>query len=207
MGFQTEASDRQMLDFIRQHGPVTIAALVSEMEVTATAVRQRIQRLIADGLIERQTERKRRGRPNYRYSLSEKGVRSAGNNFADIAAVLWEELKSVEDPTVRRGLLRRIAERLVDRYRNQITGKTVEERMKSLAHLMGERDIPFLVNSDKKSPSFTALACPYPDLAKGDRGVCTMEKVMFSELLGENLRLMECRLDGGKCCSFKTDDP
>jgi predicted ArsR family transcriptional regulator len=204
MGFQTEASDRQMLDYIRQHGAVTIAALVSEMDVTATAVRQRIQRLIAEGLIERQTERKGRGRPNYRYLLTEKGIRSAGNNFADIASVLWEELKAVEEPSVRRGLLRRIAERLVDRYRNQITGNTVEERMKSLAHLMGDRDIPFLVNIDEKSPTFSALACPYPDLAKGDRGVCTMEKVMFSELLGENLKLMECRLDGGKCCSFKT---
>lgn len=207
MGFQTDASDRQMLDYIRQHSAVTIAALVSEMGVTATAVRQRIQRLIADGLIERQSERKGRGRPNHRYSLTEKGIRSAGNNFADIASVLWEELKAVEDPAVRRGLLRRIAKRLVDRYRNQITGSTVEERMKSLANLMGDRDIPFLVNNDEKSPTFTALACPYPDLAKGDRGVCTMEKLMFSELLGENLRLMECRLDGGKCCSFTPGEP
>jgi DeoR family transcriptional regulator, suf operon transcriptional repressor len=207
MGFQTEASDRQMLDYIRQHGAVTIAALVSEMDVTATAVRQRIQRLIAEGLVERQTERKGRGRPNHRYLLTDKGIRSAGNNFADIASVLWEELKSVEDPSVRRGLLRRIAERLVDRYRNQITGSTVEERMKSLANLMGERDIPFLVNGDEKSPMFTALACPYPDLSKGDRGVCTMEKVMFSELLGENLKLIECRLDGGQCCSFKIGEP
>lgn len=207
MGFQTEASDRQLLDYIRQHGAVTIAALVDEMGVTATAVRQRIQRLIAEGLIERQSERRGRGRPNHRYSLTEKGVRSAGNNFADMASVLWEELKAVEDPAVRRGLLKRIAERLVDRYRNQITGNTVEERMKSLANLMGDRDIPFLVNIDEKSPTFTALACPYPDLAKNDRGVCTMEKLMFSELLGENLKLMECRLEGGKCCSFTPTDP
>lgn len=205
MGMQTESADQQMLDYIRQHGAVTISALVAEMGVTATAVRQRIQRLIAEGLIERQAERKGRGRPNHRYSLTEKGVRNAGNNFADIASVLWAELKSVEDPAVRRGLLRRIAERLVDRYRNEITGNTVEERMKSLADLMGERDIPFLVSSDEQSPTFTALACPYPDLAKGDRGVCTMEKLMFSELLGENLKLMECRLDGGKCCSFSPD--
>jgi DeoR family transcriptional regulator, suf operon transcriptional repressor len=48
----------------------------------------------------------------------------------------------------------------------------------------------------------TALACPYPDLAKQDRSVCTMEKLMLSEILGENVRLSECRLDGASCCTF-----
>ena len=48
----------------------------------------------------------------------------------------------------------------------------------------------------------SALACPYPELAKADRGVCTMEKLMLSEILGENVRLSECRLDGATCCTF-----
>ena len=114
MSTQTETSDKVMLDFMRREGAVTIAALVAEMGVTATAVRQRLQRLMDDGLIERQTEKKGRGRPNHRYSLTEKGERSAGTNFADMAVVLWEEIKSVDDPAIRRGLLKRIADRFVD---------------------------------------------------------------------------------------------
>ena len=81
MSTQTETSDKQMLDLLRRHGAVTISALVAEMGVTATAVRQRIQRLMADGLIERQTEKKGRGRPNHRYSLTEKGEQSAGTTL------------------------------------------------------------------------------------------------------------------------------
>ena len=50
MNAQTESSDRQMLDFIRQNGAVTISALIAEMGVTATAVRQRLQRLITNEL-------------------------------------------------------------------------------------------------------------------------------------------------------------
>ena len=68
MSMPIEASDRAMLDCLRREGAVTISALVAEMNVTATAVRQRLQRLMADGLIERKTERKGRGRPNHRYS-------------------------------------------------------------------------------------------------------------------------------------------
>jgi len=202
MSTQTESSDRQMLDFIRQHGAATISALVAEMGVTPTAVRQRIQRLTAEGLIERKTERIGRGRPNHRYSLTEQGERSAGNNFADMASVLWDEIKSVEDPAIRRGLLKRIAGRLVERYRNEVSGNTLVERMKSLVGVMGERQIPFAVDETQTVPVLTALACPYPELAKTDRGVCTMEKLMLSDILGTNVRLSECRLDGATCCTF-----
>jgi predicted ArsR family transcriptional regulator len=202
MNTQAESSDKTMLDYMRREGAVTISALVSEMGVTATAVRQRLQRLMAQGLIERQTERKSRGRPNHRYSLTEKGERAAGTNFADMAIVLWEEVKSVEDPAVRRGLLKRIADRLVGRYRDRVSGDTLGERMTTLAELMGDREIPFEVDSSGELPVLTALACPYPELAKVDRGVCTMEKLMLSEMLGENVRLSECRLDGANCCTF-----
>jgi predicted ArsR family transcriptional regulator len=74
--------------------------------------------------------------------------------------------------------------------------------MTSLSRLMGEREIPFEVNTSNELPVLTALACPYPELAKVDRGVCTMEKLMLSEILGENVRLSECRLDGANCCTF-----
>jgi len=202
MGTQTETSDRQMLDFIRQHGAVTISALIAEMGVTATAVRQRLSRLIAEELIQRVTERKGRGRPNHRYSLTEKGDRSAGNNFADMASVLWEEIKSVEDPAIRRGLLKRIAGRLVERYRGEVAGETLNARMKSLVQLMGDREIPFSIDESNSLPVISAHACPYPELAKADRGVCTMEKLMLSEILGANMKLSECRLDGATCCTF-----
>jgi len=198
----SESSDKAMIDFLRQNGAVTISVLVAEMGVTATAVRQRLQRLMADGLIERQAEHKGRGRPNHRYSLTEKGERSAGTNFADMADVLWDEIKSVENPEIRRGLLKRIAGRLAERYRNEVGGETLGDRMTALASVMGERDIPFRVEQTGGLPVLSALACPYPELAMRDRSVCTMEKMMLSEILGENVRLSECRLDGATCCTF-----
>jgi predicted ArsR family transcriptional regulator len=83
-----------------------------------------------------------------------------------------------------------------------VSGDALGERMSSLSKLMGEREIPFEVNSSGTLPVLTALACPYPELAKLDRSVCTMEKLMLSEILGENVRLTECRLDGANCCTF-----
>ena len=202
MNTHGETSDKGVLDFLRRVGPATVGDLAGDMGVTATAVRQRLQRLMSEGLIERHTERKGRGRPNHRYLLTEKGERIAGSNFADLAVVLWEEVKAVEDPSVRRGLVKRIADRFAGLYRNRISGNTLLERMTSMAGVMGEREIPFEVDESGKLPVLSALACPYPELAKLDRSVCTMEKIMLSDILGETVRLTECRLDGAPCCTF-----
>jgi DeoR family transcriptional regulator, suf operon transcriptional repressor len=197
-----ETSDKAVLDYLRRHGAVRISDLVAETGVTATAVRQRVQRLMAEGLIARTTERQVRGRPNHRYALTEAGERHTGNNFGDLASVLWEEIKAVRDPEIRRGLLKRIADRFVARYRDHVDGVTLAERMASIADLMQQREIPFEVNTTGGLPVLSALACPYPELAKQDRGVCTMEKLMLSEILGENVHLSACRLDGATCCTF-----
>jgi predicted ArsR family transcriptional regulator len=75
--------------------------------------------------------------------------------------------------------------------------------MDSLAEVFAERQIPFAVErSEIGLPVLTALACPYPDLADQDRGICAMERIMVSELLGQSVTLDECRLDGDPCCKF-----
>jgi len=202
MSGTAETSDKALLDFLRRHGPARISELVTELGVTATAVRQRIGRLMTEGVIERRTERQGRGRPNHRYLLTEKGERLTGDNFSDLAIVLWEEIRAVPDAVVRKGLLKRIADRFVARYRSRVDGETLGQRMASLVGLMEEREVPFEVDTAGELPVLSALACPYPELAKLDRSVCSMEKLMLSEVLGENVRLSDCRLDGAPRCTF-----
>jgi predicted ArsR family transcriptional regulator len=136
--------------------------------------------------------------------LTGKGRRKTGANFADLALVLWREVHALEDSALRRTVLEGISRRLAEMYAESVEGESLTERMNSLADLFNERRIPFAVESEAGLPVLTALACPYPDLAEQDRDVCTMEKELFTEVLGENLRLDQCRLDGGKCCQFAT---
>jgi predicted ArsR family transcriptional regulator len=203
MSAETPASDVGLLDILRKAGPCSVAQLATAMEVTATAVRQRLTRLLASGDIERATERLSRGRPIHRYGLTEKGRRRAGANFADLAIALWEEIRAIQDPEVRRGLLGRISGRMAALYAGQLRGSTLDERMESLAELFRQRQIPFDVERSRDLPLLHARACPYPELAERDRSVCAMEKNLFSELLGENVRLSNCRLDGHACCTFE----
>jgi predicted ArsR family transcriptional regulator len=203
MNTASELSDRTIVDYLRRHAGASIGDLVELTGVTATAVRQRLNRLMDHGLVERKSTAVGRGRPMHRYSLTQAGLRSGGTNYYQLAQVLWQEIRQVRDPEIRRGLLERISVRLADVYRDQIAGETLHERMEALARLMSRHDLPFEIESSESLPVLTALACPYPDLAEQDRGVCAMERMLFSSVLGEGVRLSSCRLDGASCCTFE----
>lgn len=197
-------SDVAILDLLRKRDAMSVAELSVVLDVTATAVRQRLTRLMDQGFIERTSERAARGRPSHSYRLTAAGRRKTGSNFADLAIALWEEVRAIKDTEVRRGLLMRISKRLATEYAPHVQGTTTAERMQSVARLFRDRDIPFEVTQvDGELPVLRALACPYPDLAEQDKTICAMERMMFSDLLGENVHLDDCRLDGDKCCTFQ----
>lgn len=205
-----ETSDERILELLRSGG-LGVNDLADATEVTATAVRQRLQRLMAQGLVERESTRTGRGRPKHRYTLTEKARRQAGSNFADLAVVLWREIRAIKDPHVRRGLLERLASSMAQMYEGQIEGHTLAERMQSIAKLFGDRRVPISVEQPTPAtevsslPVLTVQDCPYPELAEEDRSICAVEKMMFSQLLDENVRLSQCRLEGHECCQFQAN--
>ena len=154
-------------------------------------------------MVRREAIRAGRGRPSHRYELTQKGLRLTGSNFADLALVLWREIGSIKDAEVRRSVLRRVVRALVASYAQQVQGRTVLEKMRSLSELLARRRVPFSVQEADELPILTAHACPYPELAEKDRTICTLERVLFSELLQHDVRLSQCRLDGASSCQFQ----
>jgi len=200
-----ETSDVGILDLLRKSGSLSVSQLATATHVTGTAVRQRLVRLMAQGLIDREVARAGRGRPSHRYGLTDKGRRQTGANFVDLALALWNEIRAIKDNEVRNGLLQRVARTMAGMYGSQVGGTTTAERMRSVSDVFAERNVPFEVDGSGALPVLTALACPYPQLAEQDRGICALERMMFSELVGSGVRLTDCRLDGDSCCRFESN--
>jgi len=221
------ASDEALIELLRvENTPESglgIGTLATRLGVTATAVRQRLDRLMRAGLVGRTTVSdghasvgqqgvgRLRGRPSHVYSLTEKGRRTGGDNFRDLALVLWREIRSVREPATRQGLISRIGVAMADMYRPDVSGGTPRERLESMARILQERRISCCVDS-APSPTgrglsvLTSHACPYPELAEQDRGICAAERLMLQDLVGSAVQLSECRLDGAACCRFTVGD-
>jgi predicted ArsR family transcriptional regulator len=98
-------------------------------------------------------------------------------------------------------------QRLAHQYREGVHGKSAADRMSAIAELFDSRDVSFVVENKDGLPVLKALCCPYTELAEQDRSVCAMERMLFTQLVNEPLRLQECRLDGASCCTFELSSP
>ena len=203
MNIQAPNSDGDLLDLLRVEGAMGVTDMAHATEVTATAVRQRLMRLMAHGLIQREAIRSGRGRPKHLYQLTSKGMRLTGSNFTDLALVLWREIQSIPDREEDDDLPERVATTLARQYAHQIHGGTTAERMRSLAELLAQRRIPASVDHLDSEPALTTHACPYPELAEEDPSICKMEKQLFSKLLAREVELVKCRLEEGVDCRFQ----
>lgn len=205
MSTAIETSDARIIDLLRNRS-MSVPEIAAATSVTATAVRQRLNRLMSQGLVGRETARAGRGRPSHRYLLTEKARRQVGNNYGDLALMLWDEIRSVKDPALRRGLFRRVAESLARLYAGRVAGASLAARMETLKDLFAERRVPLAVTGGGAAPVLTVLDCPYPELAEKDRGICAVEKMLFAELLAAPMKLTRCRLEGHTCCQFEAGE-
>ena len=207
-------ADRDLLKVMRAGDAVGVDAMIEALGVTATAVRQRLQRLLDLGLIDREKIVAGRGRPTYRYRLTVLGHRRAGANASDLVDAMWREIMQLEDAELRSSLISAIASRLGRQFAAQLNNHgspedktetdSFADRMRQLSTLLTDRHIATEVSLSGDLPVLDIGCCPYPTLTdtSDDRVMCRLEEQMFSEALGQPVQLSSCRLDGDACCKF-----
>jgi len=193
---------------MRRGDSFAVGELTTLLGVTATAVRQRIERLLKMGLIDREKVVAGRGRPTFRYRLTVTGHRDAGANPADLADAMWREILAVEDEVIRNQLVSAVAARLGRQFAMQFesdqSNNSFEDRMHQLSEMMTARQMVTEVTNVGELPVLDIGVCPFPTLTgvSDDRAMCRLEEQMISEALGQPVHLSSCRLDGDECCQF-----
>lgn len=198
-----DQSERQFLERLHRLGPSTVQEIGEAVGVTATAVRQRLVRLQSLELISRELERAGRGRPHHKYRVTEKGLRLLGDNYVDLALILWKEIRKLPNSLVQADLMDRIRDGLVARFGDVVNGSTLDERMRQLQLELTERGFDVEVDTSRPLPILREHNCPYLELATADREICGLEQEVFEKVLGVPVRLTHCCQDAHSCCEFE----
>lgn len=198
--------DHELLSLLPRLESATVQDLCDALGVTATAVRQRLNRLQAEGFVEREVERRDRGRPCHVYKLTAQGVKSLGDDHAEIAAILWKSIAEIDSPAIRQQLIQSVKNALVRRFGSQegMTGSLVG-RLQTLCEKLSNQgfDVELAANPEGRLlPIIREHNCPYHELVAEDSTFCELEQSVFSELLGVPVELSSCRVDGDRCCEF-----
>ena len=196
--------DRECLDLLRRGDGGSVHDLCEDFGVTPTAIRQRLSRLLEQDLVTREAVRlEGRGRPRHIYRVTDRGLKELGNNYGDLARILWTEVKRIDDVTTRARVIEGVRTALVSHYSSQVGEGTTAERFARLAQVMSESGFDVELDERNGLPILREKNCPYPELASCDPDICNLEQDVFADVLGTPIELTSCWRDGESCCEFE----
>ncbi|MGE3983920.1 MAG: helix-turn-helix transcriptional regulator [Dehalococcoidia bacterium] len=139
-----QTTKQQILVLLKRAGSITVEQAAGALAVASMTARQHLTNLERDGLIVAEKAKRATGRPHFLYSLTPKGEEMFPRRYDLLAQVMLDEIGCLEPGDVdglnaeakRSLLIRRTADRLADRYRLQVEGRTLEERVPAVTEIL-----------------------------------------------------------------------
>jgi DeoR family transcriptional regulator, suf operon transcriptional repressor len=198
-----ESATYQILEFLQRRGAAAIKELEQHLGVTTTAVRQHLNMLQAEGLLERRAVHDGVGRPHHVYTVTDKARELFACHCDDLALTLLQEVLALEGKEKTSLLLERVGHRLANRYAQSVRATLLQERVEELAGVLYEQGVlTDVAPADDNTIILKTYNCPYHELAQEHREICEMDEGMMRQLLGSDVNLSACIMDGHGSCSF-----
>jgi predicted ArsR family transcriptional regulator len=202
----------EVLRYIQRHGSASIKDLEVALQVTTTAVREQVERLLREGFLQTTRVRGEVGRPYYVYSLTAKAQELFPKDYATLAVLMLEETLAMHGQEGLRTLLNRISQRMAEKFTGKALGEGLSQKLVGLVAALGDTGvevsmIPVSGDAEGSGEDGYVLrthTCPYFDVARTHREVCEMEAEMLTGLLGPgvDVKLGNCIIDGKHACEF-----
>jgi len=205
LGFSTDTSSAawQIVEYLQRHASATIKELEQVLGITSTAVRQHLSGLQAAGYVERSIVNAGVGRPYHAYAATDESRKLFDCHCDDLALTMLEEMFEMVGPDNISHLLKRVSGRLANRYAGAVKSPVLLNRVQEMAGVLGGLGVlTDVLPQDSDTIILKTYNCPYHELAQEHRQVCDMDQEMMQQVLGHDVALNDCIMDGDGGCSF-----
>ena len=193
----------QVLVSLKRDGPLTADDLAASFGISAVAVRRHLANLERDHLVRHTQERQAKGRPSFRYELTEEGHKLFPRRYDQLANQILETVDELYGAEAIDRIFHRNLSRQIETYRPHLTGKTLRERVNQLTQLR-EADGYMASWEQLDDGSFLLRQnnCPILSVAQWCRATCAEATSMFGELLDAAVSRQSHQIDGDASCTF-----
>jgi DeoR family suf operon transcriptional repressor len=197
----------RIVEHLQRQQSATIKDLEKLLGVTTTAVRQHLATLQNEGYVERRRESGGVGRPRYVYSVTAKSEELFACHCDDLALTLLEEVMALEGPEQTAILLERVGARLAGRYDSVVQASDLRGRVEEMAAALEKKGVlTDVVIGPNEEIVLQTHNCPYHELAQEHREICEMDEQIMRRVLGPDVQLSGCMMDGAGCCTFSVTE-
>jgi len=201
---QDRAADR-LLYALKSSGPQTATTLAEQLQVTAVAVRQTLERLEADGLVDFEDKRVSVGRPKRHWRLT-----GAGHaRFPDRHSALSLEIINATIAVFgEEGLDRLISHREARtqaQYGQALAGLSLDQKVRRLAELRSAEGYMAEAREEDGELLLVENHCPICIAATRCQNFCRSELAVFEAALGPGISVerVDHIVSGGRRCAYR----
>ena len=195
---ETARSRDRILELLLKAGePLSVLALAGALGISRNAAHQQVVALEREGLVERASPIRTKGRPSRGFRLSSAGRATFPRQYALLARQLLGELAHHLGPDELRQALQRIGLSLADSLRSRV-GEDPDAALPLIAGLMRELGYESRVDGGE----IEAHNCVFHDLAMADPAICEVDLALLRSLSGREVEHRRCMARGEHSCRF-----
>lgn len=205
-----EGTRLKILQLLQKNNNETVDGLARAIGLAPATIRRHLDILQRDRLVEFEEVRKKTGRPEYSFFLTEQGQETLPKDYdrllnqivEELGAFSKDDMNGLNGGQVLEKVFQRMSDRVVSGYESDIEGKSFEYRKHILIDMLQERD--FLPEAKLKDGvlELRLLNCPFRSLALQSKSVCSFDSALISSILGIDVDRHECVHDGAPNCLY-----
>ncbi|HEY9786770.1 MAG TPA: ArsR family transcriptional regulator [Candidatus Obscuribacterales bacterium] len=198
-----ERTQEAVLLYLKRQGEMTVAELCSVLGITSMAVRRHLASLQKEGLVQSKLVKQSRGRPTYRFHLTNKAESLFPTGFQNLAIDL---LDMIYEKDGHKGVMELLSKRndlRANRLKPRVAGKSLEERVREVVKIFSEDGF---MSEWEKLPDGNYVIyqrhCAVHDLANQYRQFCVLEPRLMETLLGVKVTRQQYILKNDPVCGY-----
>ena len=205
-----EGTRLRILQLLQRNINDTVDGLAGAVGLAPATIRRHLDILQRDKLVAFEEVRKRTGRPEYSFYLTEEGQETLPKNYDLLLNMLIRELGAmpVEDTSGLDGeqilelAFRQMSARLWADHRDEVRGKDLEYRLASLTKLLEHHDFFPEAEVEGQTLRIRLLNCPFRSVALSNKAVCSFDANVISDMLDVDVSRQSCIHDGDAGCTY-----
>jgi len=188
---------------LKRAGEMTVSQLCAALGITSMAVRRHLSGLKRQGLVESRVFRQPRGRPSYRWRLTDRADLLFPSDFKNLTVELLDALREVGGTKAVMELLKVRNKRLAAKLAPRMQDKSLAEKVEEVAKIFSESG--FMTDWEVLADGNFLIYqqhCAVHSVAEEYRQLCVLEPQLIEALLGCKVVRKQYMLDKDPVCGY-----
>jgi predicted ArsR family transcriptional regulator len=205
------ASDtkRTLLQLMKRRGEITLDDAIDATGYARTTLREHLNQLERDGLVQRRSERQGRGRPRLRYRITARGERLFPTRDGVLLRELLRHLKAKGEEELIAEFFESFWARRVEEVKHRIGqaggADDLERKLEVLEAILREEGFMPEIQIGDEGLVIRECNCPFAEAVKQTKLPCRLEAKFYGEIFDVTIERTGYLPDGDAACTYAVD--